>query len=126
MSNKEKLIDQINKLGPWFHDVEVAEGIRTREINPSPGPQPVHHPIQRWEALEPHIPLSLKGLSVLDVGSADGFFAVEFAKRGAKVLATDFSRQMIDRIQFLSKAMNLPISTLVCTAEDMKLEKKLM
>jgi tRNA (mo5U34)-methyltransferase len=123
MSTKEELINKIKILGPWFHNVQVMDDVFTRVINPSPGPQPLTHPFQRWQALEPHLPESMVGLNVLDVGSADGFFSVEFAKRGANVLATDFWKQMIDRIDFLADVMDLPISTLVSSAEDMKLDE---
>ena len=122
MSAKEELIEKIKQIGPWFHNVQVADGIFTREINPSSGPQPINHPLDRWQALEPHLPESMEGLNVLDVGSADGFFSVEFAKRGANVLATDFWKQMVDRVDFLADVMKLPISTKVCSAEDMELE----
>lgn len=124
MSKKENVTNKIKLLGPWFHNVEVMDGLFTREINPSTGPQPTAHPLSRWIALEPHIPQSMDGLKVLDVGSADGFFSVEFAKRGAQVLATDYSKEMINRIDFLAKAMDLPISTEVCSAENMKLTKE--
>ncbi len=122
MSHKDELINKIKGLGPWFHNVEVMDDISTREICPSEGPQPIDHPLQRWRALEPHLPKSMNGLNVLDVGSADGFFSVEFAKRGAHVLATDYSKKMINRVEFLANAMNLSISTKVCSAENMKIE----
>jgi len=62
--NKEKLIKRIKSLGPWFHNIEVIDDVFTREINPSPGPQPIDHPFQRWHALEPHLPESMDGLKV--------------------------------------------------------------
>ncbi len=117
---RNDLIKKIKKLGPWFHNVEVEDGVFTRQINPSPGPQPINHPAQRWACLEPHLPSSMNGLNVLDVGSADGFFSVEFAKRGATVLAVDSWKEMIDRVDFLADVMELPISTSVCEAEEIK------
>jgi len=74
--------ESIKNIGPWFHNVEVKNGVFTREISPMEGPQPISHPIARWEALKPHIPNNMSGLNILDIGSADGFFSVEFAKRG--------------------------------------------
>ncbi|MCP6330096.1 hypothetical protein NL460_28580, partial [Klebsiella pneumoniae] len=43
---------QITRLGPWFHNIQLAPGIATREIASSVGPQPVDHPIRRWRVYE--------------------------------------------------------------------------
>jgi len=118
----EKLIEKIKSIGPWFHNIEVLDNVFTREISPLPGPQPINHPLKRWNALEQHLPSSMDGLRVLDVGSADGFFSVEFARRGANVLATDSWKKMTDRVEFLAEVMGLSISTLTASAEDMKLK----
>ena len=124
MNSKGKLVEKVKSLGPWFHNINITDDMFTREINASPGHQPVNHPLQRWQALEPHLPASMKGLNVLDVGSADGYFSVEFARRGANVLAVDAAKKMIDRVKFLASEMNLSISTLVCSAEDMRLKER--
>ena len=91
------LEEEIEKYGPWFHNVEVAPGVFTREICLTAGLQPVNHPFKRWGALESH---TSPDLPVLDVGAADGYFSVEFAKRGAKVIATDFWKSMTDMLDF--------------------------
>ena len=57
-----------------------ASGIATREIAPSVGPQPVDHPIRRWRVYEDVLPADMTGMRVLDLGSADGFFAIEMAR----------------------------------------------
>jgi len=82
MNKKEKVIEEIILLGPWFHNIEVMEGVFTREIDPSPGPQSVDHPMPRWNALKPHLTKSMDGLDVLDVGSADGYFRLNLSKWG--------------------------------------------
>jgi len=120
----EDISKKLDELGPWFHNIEVAEGIETRKINPSTGPQPVSHPLSRWEALDPHIPQNMEGMHVLDVGSADGYFSIEFAKRGASVVANDSWSKMTDRIDFLAKIMNLPITTIVGSAEELVIDGK--
>ncbi len=115
--------ESVKNIGPWFHNVEVEKGIFTREISPMKGPQPISHPASRWEALMPHIPTNMLNLNVLDIGSADGFFSVEFAKRGAAVLAVDSWKAMIDRVDFLSDTMRLDISTQVMDGEHFKTDK---
>jgi len=117
--DRDQLIAKVDKIGPWFHSVEVADGVLTRAINPSPGPQPIDHPRQRWRSLEPHLPASMQGMKVLDIGSADGFFSIEFARRGANVVAIDAAGKMVDRVKFLAKHLKLPIKAQVGQGETM-------
>ena len=117
--------DRIKNIGPWFHNIEIFEGVFTREINPMQGPQPINHPLSRWEGLKPHIPTDMSGLNILDVGSADGFFSVEFAKRGAHVLAVDSWKAMLDRVDFLAETMELDIKTRMMQGEYLELEGSL-
>jgi 2-polyprenyl-3-methyl-5-hydroxy-6-metoxy-1,4-benzoquinol methylase len=63
----------------WYHTFDVGDGVVTDGMYDL---RPVikHH----------NFPESLKGKSVLDVGTSDGFYAFEFEKRGASsVLAVD-------------------------------------
>ena len=46
-------------------------------------------------------------MRVVDLGSADGFFALEMARRGATVLAQDFWGAMIKRLRFAAQATEL-------------------
>ena len=41
MYKNEELIEQIKLLGPWFHNIQAMDDAFTREISPSPGPQPI-------------------------------------------------------------------------------------
>ncbi len=63
---------------PWYHTIELPHGIVT-----------LGHYDHR--ALVPHygIPADLTGRRVLDLASADGFWAFEFERRGATVTALD-------------------------------------
>lgn len=51
------------------------------------------------------------------------FFQSSLLREVLAVLATDSAKKMIDRVEFLANVMSLPISTLVCSAEDMRLKK---
>ena len=63
----------------WFHTMDLGGGLRTVGI---------HNPLTRLPLLG--LPESLAGLSVLDVGAWDGFFAFECERRGAtRVVASD-------------------------------------
>ena len=63
----------------WFHTFEFANGVVAPGIDPS-------HPKTKFLGM----PDSFAGLSVLDIGTFDGWYAFEAARRGAAdVLATD-------------------------------------
>ena len=71
----------------WYHAIDLPAGVTT------PG-------MYDYRAtLEPfHLPERMDGMSVLDVGSASGFWAFEFERRGAQVTSVDLpSLEMLDR-----------------------------
>lgn len=64
----------------WYHSIDLPGGKRTRGMYD-------HHP------LLPHygLPEDLGGATALDIGSANGFWAFELERRGAKVTALDIA-----------------------------------
>ena len=62
----------------WFHSIDLGNGIVTPGVDRS---------ARRLKGI--HMPESLAGMSVLDVGTFDGFYAFEAERRGARVVATD-------------------------------------
>jgi tRNA (mo5U34)-methyltransferase len=68
----------------WWHTMELAPGVWTRGAQGAPR-DGTADTLKRL-----HLPASLAGKSVLDVGAWDGFFSFEAERRGAaRVLATD-------------------------------------
>jgi tRNA (mo5U34)-methyltransferase len=64
---------------PWWHTIDLGNGIITPGIDDSP------RKLQRLR-----LPQDLTGKSVLDIGAWDGFFSFEAERRGAsRVLALD-------------------------------------
>lgn len=63
---------------PWYHTLELPHGVVTVGA-------------YDHRALVPHygIPADIRGKRVLDLASADGFWAFEFERRGAEVTALD-------------------------------------
>jgi len=72
------LREQVGKLW-WYHTIDLGNGIVTPGVYD-------HRPLLRYYG----IPESLGGKTALDIGTASGFFAFEFERRGASVVvATD-------------------------------------
>jgi tRNA (mo5U34)-methyltransferase len=93
-----KAVDEFNRRGRtlgyadienyyWYHTIELPGGLVT------PGLYDLREAVPNFR-----FPDDMRGMSVLDVGTATGYFAFEFAKRGARVTAVDLpSLYALDR-----------------------------
>jgi tRNA (mo5U34)-methyltransferase len=66
----------------WYHTIELGDGLVT----------------DGWFDLRPHVkhyglPVRMDGMRVLDIGTWDGFWAFEFERRGAEVVALDVDHE---------------------------------
>lgn len=75
----QDVLDRIATVDAWYHQIEIRPGIVTPGINASATT------LARLQGL----PEDCRGLRVLDIGARDGFFAFEFERRGAEVVAID-------------------------------------
>lgn len=79
-------------LGPvrdfyWYHTIDLGDGLVT------PGRYDYRATLPAFR-----FPESMRGMRVLDVGSATGFFAFEFERRGAQVVSVELpSLDRLDR-----------------------------
>src|SRR5205807_10570456 len=73
-----ELVDEVNATGGTYHCLDFGAGLTIAG----------DYDLRRYLHLY-QLPTSLAGRTVLDVGSASGFFALECARRGAKVTAID-------------------------------------
>jgi len=72
----------------WYHTVDLGGGLIT------PGTLDYRASFDEF-----HFPDDMSGMTVLDVGSATGFFAFEFEKRGAEVVSVEVpSLDEVDRL----------------------------
>jgi tRNA (mo5U34)-methyltransferase len=91
----------------WYHTIDLGDGLITpgdydyRDLLPTYG-----------------FPADMRGMTVLDVGSATGFFAFEFEKRGARVVSVelpsiaDWDMVQSDREKTFAKLRLHPAETL--------------
>jgi len=102
----EELKKKIKELEPWMHDIDLGNGIRTREDN-----LPDYDPEGRWKVLVGKMfPEDMTGLTVLDVGCNTGFYSLKVKERGAKrVVALDVAPKCIRQAKFLSEYFNLQL-----------------
>src|ERR1700680_4839642 len=85
---RQDLVDEVERLRPWFHAIELPHGVRTKRK--SAGTEPADHPDGPWEVVRRHLPPDLAGKSVLDVGCNAGFYSVQAKRLGAaRVLGVD-------------------------------------
>ena len=70
------------RLQGWYHTIDLGHGLVPRAV------YDLRSVVDRYG-----IPESLDGMTVLDVGTGDGFFAFEMERRGAeRVVAVDLAR----------------------------------
>lgn len=71
----------------WYHTIDLGDGLVT------PGMYDYRETVAAFP-----FPQDMRGMTVLDVGSATGFFAFEFERRGARVVSTELpSLRDLDR-----------------------------
>ena len=71
-------VRSVNRSGEAYHRIDFGGGLLME------GEWDMQRHLHRYE-----LPTELAGMTVLDVGTSSGYFAVEFARRGAKVTAID-------------------------------------
>ncbi len=96
------LQQEIEQLGPWFHNIHLPDGTQTAP----------HHtlgdfPAFKWRDIAPYIPADLSGWNVLDVGCNAGYYTIELAKRGAQVLAIDIDPHYLKQAAWVAQQFNL-------------------
>ena len=111
---RAELMKAIERLGPWYHNVEVAPGIMTNPSN-------ADYPASRWRVLDKVIPRNLAGKSVLDIGVSSGFFSLEMKRRGAgRVVGVDIMLYLLAQSRFLSHWFEQPLELYECGAYDVE------
>lgn len=106
--NRDEIISELQRLEPWFHCIDLGDGLKTKTR--SAIGEPVEHPSPTWQKVKLCVPNDLSGQSVLDVGCNAGFYSIEMKRRGAaSVLGIDSQRDLIRQAEFVKRVLGLDI-----------------
>lgn len=112
------LAEQLQRLGPWFHNLHLPDGTQTAPDHPLGD-----FPAFKWQQLAPHIPRDLTGWRVLDIGCNAGFYSFELARRGADVLGIDEDTHYLKQARWARRRFDLGGRVRFKRMEVYKLEK---
>src|SRR3954466_13147442 len=93
---------EIATLGPWFHNLHLADGTQTAPEHPLGD-----FPRYKWSVLAPHLPERLEGWTALDIGCNAGFYSFELARRGARVTGIDIDDHYLNQARWAAKRFGL-------------------
>ena len=93
--------------GPWFHNLTLPDGAGGT-LQTAPGHPLGDFPRFKWDALKEHVPADLSGVDALDVGCNAGFYSLELAARGARVLGLDHDPRYLAQARWAAERADPP------------------
>jgi len=94
--NREQLLAEVAE-HHWYQSIELGDGLIT------PG-ETGDATVKKLDMMD--LPQDMSGLSVLDIGCNEGFFAFEAERRGAdRVVALDKSREAAAKFDLIKRAL---------------------
>ncbi len=100
--HRDALSDEIERLGPWFHNIHLPDGTET-----CPDHFLGDFPAFKWRTLGPALPADLEGWTALDIGCNAGFYAFELARRGAAVTGIDADPRYLRQAQWVADKIGM-------------------
>jgi tRNA (mo5U34)-methyltransferase len=118
---REQITRRVRELGWWYQHFELPMGVFTGKGEP-----PAYLPETRWQLIEPYVPASLTGKTILDTGGNAGYFSIQMMKRGAKrcVLVEPFvefseqARFVVELHEFPIEVINQDVHTFCLTTTE--------
>lgn len=110
----EALRAEIERLGPWHHDVEIAPGVSTMGVRSATDPdhrfEEHYSPDQMMRhLLGPLYPEGLQGRSFLDCACNSGGHSIAAVRHGAgRGFAFDARQHWVDQAEFLARHCGAP------------------
>jgi tRNA (mo5U34)-methyltransferase len=101
MADAEALRDRVEALAPWFHNIDLGQGLHT-----APDHFLGDYPNFKFARFADALPADLSGKSVLDIGCNAGFYSVEMKRRGAaRVLGIDSDERYLAQARLATEAL---------------------
>jgi tRNA (mo5U34)-methyltransferase len=92
------IIDDIEALGPWFHNLHLPDGRQT-----CPNHWLGDFPAFKWQQIAASLPTDLHGWRCLDIGCNAGFYSFELARRGGNVLGIDLDDRYLRQARWAQR-----------------------
>ena len=96
------VMQKIEELSPWFHNLHLKDGIQT-----APDHFLGDFPLFKWQEIAPYIPDDLTGCKALDIGCNAGFYSFELALRGAEVTGIDIDPHYLQQAKWAAQQYGL-------------------
>lgn len=96
------LPDEVARLGPWFHNLQLPGGVQTAPEHPLGD-----FPSYKWREMAGSLPADLTGKRALDIGCNAGYYTFELARRGAHVLGIDHDPHFLRQARWASEQLGL-------------------
>lgn len=93
---------EIEALGPWFHNLHLPDGAQTAPAHPLGD-----FPAFKWREIADVLPVDLAGWTALDIGCNAGFYAIELARRGARVTGIDIEPLFLRQAEWAAREFGL-------------------
>ena len=107
MSGRQTLRAQVAALAPWFHNIDLGDGLVT-----APDHFLGDYPRFKFARFADALPADLTGNSVLDIGCNAGFYSVEMKRRGAgRVIGIDSDERYQRRLASPPRRSAFPTSS---------------
>src|SRR2546423_9338621 len=90
------------KYGPWRDNLDLGHGLHTL---PRPAPGADRRVAAILQVAADALGRPLEGARVLDLGAAEGLFAVEFARHDAEVVALEAREGNVEKAAFVADAL---------------------
>lgn len=101
----KKYGETVKTYGKWTaHNICLGEGIYTLGNKITRDEYKLRRIVQ---IVQDSVDGDLAGLRILDLACLEGLYAVEFAMRGAEVVAIEGRKQHVEKVKFAAEALNL-------------------